>query len=249
MPVSIFQQRKLARLAFAAALVTAAGLGSMPIKACAQDVGVDRNNKAATSEEVEDTVDTKFMKNFLSNIGLGPDSSPGIDYHERSPLVVPPTRDLPPPESKSAAMDPAWPKDPDMTRQKKTTRRIQKVNDQVENELRPLTAAEMAPVSQRKRTTDADGPTVQRSSDNSQARADVLMPSELGHGGFTFGSLFGGRNGKEIKFEKEPERSALTDPPVGLRTPSPRYSYGTKGKLEKNTTVGEDRGTIDGSAQ
>jgi len=249
MPVSIFQQRKLMSLAFAAALVTAAGLGSMSRKAYAQEVGADRNNKAADSEEVEDTVDTKFMKSFLSNIGLGPDSSPGIDYHERSPLVVPPTRDLPPPESKSAAMDPAWPKDPDMTRQKKTKRSIQKVNDQVENELRPLTAAEMAPVSKAKRTADADGPTLPRPRDNTEARGDVLKPSELGHEGFTFGSLFGGRDGKEIKFEKEPERSALTDPPVGLRTPSPRYSYGTKGKLEKNTTIGEDRGTVDGNVQ
>jgi hypothetical protein len=106
----------------------------------------------------------------------------------------------------------------------------------------------MSPVSKRRRTTDADGPSVPRSSDNSEARADVLMPSQLGHEGFSLGSWFD-RNGQEVKFEKEPERSALTDPPVGLRTPSPRYSYGTKGKLEKNTTIGEDRGVVDNSAE
>jgi hypothetical protein len=247
MPVSIFQYRRLMGLAFAAVLVTAAGLVSMSVKAYAQEVGADKNNKAG-DDEVEDTIDTKFMKSFLSNLGLGPSSSAGIDYHERSPLVVPPTRDLPPPESKSAAMDPAWPKDPDMTQQKKTKRRIQKVNDQIESELRPLTPSEMTPVSKRKRTTDADGPSVPRSSDNSEGRADVLMPSQLGHEGFSFGNLFN-RDGKEIKFEKEPDREALTDPPIGLRTPSPRYSYGTKGKLEKNTTVGEDRGVVDSNSQ
>lgn len=243
MPVSDFHRQKFMGLALAAALVTTVGLNGLMSKAHAQSVGADRNN-AQDDEEVEDTFDTKFMKNLLSNFGLSASSSPGIDYHERSPLVVPPSLDLPPPENKSAAADPAWPKDPDMTRQKKTKRRMVPVNQQVEDELRPLTPAEMTPGTKRQRA-ESGAPSVSRSSDNSEGRADVLMPSQLGHEGFSLGSLFGGRDGKEVKFEKEPERAALTDPPIGLRTPSPRYVYGTKGKIEASKKIGEDRG-VDG---
>src|ERR1700684_232916 len=43
----------------------------------------------------------------------------GIDYRERSPLVVPPTLDLPPPASASADAQIAnWPKDPDERQRK-----------------------------------------------------------------------------------------------------------------------------------
>ena len=40
----------------------------------------------------------------------------GIDYSERSPLVVPPTRDLPPPVAAAPPSTPDWPKDPDIKR-------------------------------------------------------------------------------------------------------------------------------------
>ena len=42
-----------------------------------------------------------------------------IDYRERSPLVVPPKLDLPPPASAAAEVNaPNWPKDPDEARRK-----------------------------------------------------------------------------------------------------------------------------------
>lgn len=52
----------------------------------------------------------------------------GIDYRERSPLVVPPTLDLPPPASASADVQIAnWPKDPD-ERQRKAVIAAKKKN-------------------------------------------------------------------------------------------------------------------------
>ena len=43
----------------------------------------------------------------------------GIEYRERSPLVVPPKLDLPPPAAASAEVKAAnWPKDPDEARRK-----------------------------------------------------------------------------------------------------------------------------------
>ena len=42
-----------------------------------------------------------------------------IHYKERPPLVLPSSRDLPPPEKADAAVaSPAWPKDPDVKRRK-----------------------------------------------------------------------------------------------------------------------------------
>src|SRR5207247_1407018 len=47
--------------------------------------------------------------------GMGVDvGRAGIDYRERSPLVIPPTRDLPPPqEAGTAARNAGWPREPD----------------------------------------------------------------------------------------------------------------------------------------
>jgi hypothetical protein len=50
---------------------------------------------------------------IMQRMGLtsSPDDS-GINYTERSPLVVPPTRDLPPPGVEAAQPAPGWPQDP-----------------------------------------------------------------------------------------------------------------------------------------
>lgn len=198
----------------------------------------------AAEDEVEDTADTKFFKGLLSNFGLSPSSAPGIDYHERSPLVVPPNINLPPPEAGglgAVANNPAWPKDPDVKRStapKKKVARSRPPAEVEEEGMRPLTAAEMAPLPANKRGTP-DGGAAQEGP--SGARPEQLTPSQLGHEGFTFGTLFGNRNGKEVKFEKEPDRTSLTDPPVGLRTPSPKYTYGSKGKLDPTKEIGTDQ--------
>lgn len=50
---------------------------------------------------------------FMRTIGVNgpPDANSDINYIERSPLVVPPSRDLPPPAAGAAAPGPEWPKD------------------------------------------------------------------------------------------------------------------------------------------
>lgn len=50
----------------------------------------------------------KFMKSLGAN--SAPSAGGDINYTERSPLVVPPTRDLPPPGSEAATPAPDWPK-------------------------------------------------------------------------------------------------------------------------------------------
>ena len=41
--------------------------------------------------------DEKFMRDFLRKLGLRNGQEAGIQYQERPPLVIPPSRDLPPP--------------------------------------------------------------------------------------------------------------------------------------------------------
>src|SRR5256885_12264690 len=61
----------------------------------------------------EDTFEQKIIKNILGGMGVDVGRA-GIDYRERSPLVIPPTRDLPPPQAAgTAARNPAWPREPD----------------------------------------------------------------------------------------------------------------------------------------
>src|SRR5947209_19010099 len=64
-------------------------------------------------DDDEDTFEQKIIKNILGGMGVDVGRA-GIDYRERSPLVIPPTRDLPPPQAAgAAARNPAWPREPD----------------------------------------------------------------------------------------------------------------------------------------
>src|SRR6266566_8370293 len=67
----------------------------------------------AHAEDDDDTFEQKIIKNILGGMGVDI-GRPGIDYRERSPLVIPPTRDLPPPQAAGTAVrNPAWPREPD----------------------------------------------------------------------------------------------------------------------------------------
>ena len=62
-------------------------------------------------DEDDKTFEEKIIGNIMAGIGGTNMESRGIEYRERSPLVVPPKLDLPPPESvKGEIKDPNWPK-------------------------------------------------------------------------------------------------------------------------------------------
>src|SRR3954469_23331727 len=68
---------------------------------------------AQQAQDDDDTFEQKIIKNILGGMGVDVGRA-GIDYRERSPLVIPPTRDLPPPQAAgSASRNPAWPREPD----------------------------------------------------------------------------------------------------------------------------------------
>ena len=100
-------------------------LRALRLAALAVGVGLVMTAGAARAQDDEDQGDDKtFEEKILDNImsGLGATNMQnhrGIDYRERSPLVVPPKIDLPPPVSASAEVNaPNWPKDPDVAQRK-----------------------------------------------------------------------------------------------------------------------------------
>ena len=76
--------------------------------------------RAADDEDEDDrTFEEKIIGNIMGGLGGTNMENKGIEYRERSPLVVPPKLDLPPPAGTAAAAKaPNWPKDPDEARRK-----------------------------------------------------------------------------------------------------------------------------------
>jgi hypothetical protein len=173
------------------------------------------------------SIDQKFMRSIMDGLGLKRDGEATINYRERAPLVLPPSRDLPPPDrSDAVTANPAWPKDPDVARRKAEAamERDRNVSDERELEQNPLRPDQLTPGG------GAKNKKKQASSDNGyQAPASgfgsQIMPSELGYTGNLFG-MFGSKKEETEKFTGEPPRASLTDPPPGYQTPSPDQPYG-----------------------
>jgi hypothetical protein len=172
------------------------------------------------------SIDQKVMRGIMEGLGLKRDGET-INYQERAPLVIPPRLDLPPPEKSDAviANNPAWPKDPEVTRRKEAERleRGRNISDEREREQNPLSPSQM---------TTGPAPKRQRAADNYQAPqgdfANPLPPSKLGYVGGMFSNLFGGKKDDEVvSFTGEPPRASLTEPPPGYQTPSPDQPYGS----------------------
>src|ERR1700759_107141 len=73
----------------------------------------------AGDDEDEPTFEEKIISGIMKGLGGTNMDNSGIDYRERSPLVVPPKIDLPPPaSSRAGGKVPNSPKDPDEARRK-----------------------------------------------------------------------------------------------------------------------------------
>ena len=106
---------------------------------------------SARAEEDNRTFGEKFMDGFYNTVrGTNMDNR-GIDYRERSPLVVPPKLDLPPPTAAAQNTQIAnWPKDPD-ERQRKAIIAAKKKNAPPPARVQaPVEAAAAAPCGARR---------------------------------------------------------------------------------------------------
>jgi len=187
--------------------------------------------RAADGDDEDDkTFEEKVIEGVMRGLGGTNMENRGIDYRERSPLVVPPKLDLPPPAADAAEVKaPNWPKDPDEQRRKAAIAARKKANKDPIEASRILTPSELA---QAKGKKSSGGDSVDQPGGNPGTNA-VLSPSQLGYTG-GFSGLFGGNKAETAPFKAEPTRESLTQPPPGYQTPSPNFAYGTGPKESLN---------------
>jgi hypothetical protein len=180
-------------------------------------------------DEDDKTFEEKIIEGIMKGIGGTNMENQGINYRERSPLVVPPKLDLPPPAGTTAEVKaPNWPKDPDETRRKEAIKSRKNTNKDPREASRVLMPNEL----KQKGEKSSGGDSVDQPGGNPGANA-ILSPSQLGYNG-GFSGLFGGSKTETAPFKGEPTRESLTQPPPGYQTPSPNFAYGTGPKESLN---------------
>jgi hypothetical protein len=176
--------------------------------------------------EDTDSVYSKTFGRLLEGFGLKKaDGDHDINYQERPPLVLPAGRELPPPEKKDAVLNPAWPKDPDITRAKLEAKREKDRPDR-ETERRQ---SEDPKLMNEQVLAPGPRPRGVQASNSGPAQSggtEMLSPSGLGYKGGMLGKMFHGKDSDVAQFTGEPPRTNLTEPPPGYQTPSPDQPYG-----------------------
>ena len=173
---------------------------ALRIGAVAVAVGFVMMTGAARAQEDDDddkTFEEKIIEGIMKGIGGTNMENTGIDYRERSPLVVPPKLDLPPPAATSAEVKaPNWPKDPDEARRKaaiakrnKDKKDTRDATTVANDAARPLSPSEL---NVGKTAAPAVAPNqVLQPGEGDPGRNAILNPSQLGYNG-GFSGLFGG---------------------------------------------------------
>lgn len=170
---------------------------------------------------------TSFTDKFLNTLGLRNPFEPqyDINYSERSPLVVPPTRDLPPPAASNGPPAPNWPVDPEV-KARATAKKADIVSphpDYVIDSSRPLRPGELNVNTVNAPGTSDPGSASTRDHKTSILSMDWLKQEDYG------------------TFTGEPPRVSLTEPPPGYQTPSADQPYGIvpERKIYKPPSLGE----------
>jgi hypothetical protein len=219
-------RRRVIASSLGALLIVAGGIGH----ALAQD------------DDDDELPDTKFFKSVMHGLGFKKDGEQsGINYQERAPLVVPPTRDLPPPQTDDAARKNAqWPVDQDEKRRKAAAASRKKAAsispwEDLSRQISPNELRQGA-------ATAKDEALRKRSAETPEQYQDQYrQPSQLGYVGGLFGDMsnfFTGNNKTETAtFQNEPPRVSLTDPPAGYRSPSAAEPYGVGADRAKTKTL------------
>jgi hypothetical protein len=214
------------------------------LSAVALGIGLLVVSGAARAQDDEDddkTFEEKIIEGVMKGIGATNMENSGIDYRERSPLVVPPKLDLPPPvTTKQEAAVPNWPKDPDEARRKALAEKRKKdkkdTRDAVavqRDQSRPLSPSELNVA--RTASTGGAGNHASDSEAPGTTNSNPLSPDQLGFNG-RLSNFFGGSKTEQTDFKGEPTRESLTEPPPGYQTPSPNFVYGTGKQMESLNT-------------
>jgi len=220
--MSVTMKSRWTRRAQRIALVGALGLlvvaAVAPVTARAQDS--DDDNKTTFWN-----FDKKILNGMMRGLGFRNGNESSIEYRERSPLVIPPSRTLPPPEQAGTGRTAAWPVDPDVTRKQDAAAERKASNYRgydPDQEGRNLNPSELNPTGSTRSAGSSQTGTNTNMGDDGRPK----RPSELGYMGNLFSSFGSGTKEEVATFDREPPRDSLTAPPVGYQTPSPAQLYG-----------------------
>jgi hypothetical protein len=231
----MMQARWVRETAVAGALALAVLLAGAPMPAQAQeDDSVEQNTIW--------NLERRVWGSIVRGLGLRDPNTPVIDYRERSPLVVPPSADLPAPQPKATPKNAAWPNDPDVAKARKAAEAKKRLNAGrdmsrvVDNQGNPITPDQLnrpgaVPAQSNRSNAPASGTDID---------GKPVAPSELGYFGglfsgraWGFGTGFGGYKDETGTFTNEPTRDQLTQPPPGYQTPSAAHPYGVTRRVER----------------
>jgi hypothetical protein len=194
--------------------------------------------RAGDDDDDDKTFEEKIIESIMRGVGGTNMDNQGIDYRERSPLVVPPKIDLPPPVAATKEVNAAnWPKDPDEARRKAAIARRKKENKDPVEAARILTPSELNVGKTAPQTSTAGE--INQPGVGDPGRNAILDPSQLGFDTsklniFKNNTWLGGEKTEVAPFKGEPTRDSLTQPPAGYQTPSPNFAYGTGPKESLN---------------
>ena len=211
---SFSSNRKFSRVALAATIGMAMVIG------CAGSFA------QAADDDDDELLDIKIFRGILKGLGLRKDEPTGIEYRERSPLVLPPSKELPRPEADAAAKKAAgWPDDPDLKRvkqRKEAERKRKGFQEGVDD--RPLLPSQYgtnAPArqgQQGRRSAGKISGSIGRA--QHQCRIGLQGPHQ------PCSARCGRRRKNTSRSPASRPRTSLIEPPPGYRTPSPTQPYG-----------------------
>ena len=163
-------------------------------------------------DEIEDHIlnsDKRLLNAILAPFGLGSATAPAIDYRERSPLVVPQSHELPPPGKAVKTGD--WPVEPEVKAKREASALRRAGRDpEVVDPAKPISGT-----AENYKTGYTGTWTESTKGPKDQDFFSMLVQ----------GKLWG--KWEEVgKFEGEPPRTSLVEPPPGYLTPSPAAPYG-----------------------
>jgi hypothetical protein len=228
----MMQARRVREIGIAAACALAVLGAAAPAQA--QDDSVDNNSIWS--------LEGRIWGGIVRGLGLRDPNAPEIEYRERSPLVVPPSRELPPPQAKAAPKGPAWPNDPDVSRARKAAEARKRQNAGSDLSRTIYHQGDAITPDQLNRPGGAPAQTGRSNAPapGSDVDGKPVAPSELGYFGglfsgraWGFGSGFGGYQNETGTFTTEPTRDQLTQPPPGYQTPSGDQPYGVTRRVER----------------
>jgi len=190
---------------------------------------------AADGDDDDVPLDTKLFRNFMKTLGFKNSDLDSIEYRERAPLVVPPSRTLPPPQAEApSARDPAWPKDPDVLRRQEASAaekaKLKRSGDIPTEDARVLRPDEL------KGNPAAATSGTERARPSAEESARPLSPAQLSGKTNWWDSMWssvGPQRPESAPFTAEPPRTSMTAPPPGYQTPSPSQPYGLGVQAEK----------------